>query len=693
MCNYIKNMGSHTLQQLKKLSFDEIKELFETTIKRVKDFVPIESDRLVPKISTGRSKENWQKQNWNMKGLEAKSSDNEDNQLKRKRQSSKKTTQINYEQDFYRGSSVYSTDPTDDKERTLWVELKRLFKPDTDEILGHDIFMLVEKDYPRTRGILTLMLEGLIQKLDDLKVNHKFRGGLLGIKGFYKFLLLVQLSTAKRRLSTAKLKIQEVTTRDEKWVPSADRVKISSTNLRLETTIVTFQVVIDIIKNSTCFKAFTISTHIPEIFMQQFWYTIKKVQGTDSYEFILANKKCRVDAEVFRKILDICPRVKGEEFTELQNDDNTLTFLIDPGYKGPLHMYTNMYVDHISQPWRTLAAIINKCLSRKTASNDILRKSRIDIMWGMLYRENVNYPELIWEDFDYQIDHMRERKSRREDYQEYRLAIPDVMLNDTIKQSESYQMFIKYSTESEPEPAKKKTASRRVVKNKVTISTDDNIIPDPNVAFELGKSISSTKAAEKEAERQVHASHERIVTESILKVSSEGTGTIPGVPDESTVVSATSSEGTDADDEDAKTKSNVDEIYKYKIHVHKDVDADMEELKNVEHENKEKDVITDAAKLDVEKHAEETRDAEKATGSKFQVKDSTEFPLPSSSLSDTAEADVPVLVILETTNLPPKPKILNETPVSTAVSSPHVIPTISIVQQTTTPICDNWALS
>ncbi|GKB39970.1 hypothetical protein Tco_0884912 [Tanacetum coccineum] len=56
MNNYIKHMGSHTLQQLKKLSFDEIKELFETTMKRVKDFVPMESDRLVPKISTGSSK-------------------------------------------------------------------------------------------------------------------------------------------------------------------------------------------------------------------------------------------------------------------------------------------------------------------------------------------------------------------------------------------------------------------------------------------------------------------------------------------------------------------------------------------------------------------------------------------------------------------------------------------------------------
>ncbi|GJT93172.1 retrovirus-related pol polyprotein from transposon TNT 1-94, partial [Tanacetum coccineum] len=112
--------------------------------------------------------------------------------------------------------------------------------------------------------------------------------------------------------------------------------------------------------------------NVPEIFMQQFWYTIKK-------------------------ILDIYLRVEGEGFTKVQ-DDATLTFLIDLGYKCPLHKYTNMYLDHMHQPWRTLAAIINKCLSRKTASNDRLRKSKINILWGMFYRENVDYPELIWED-------------------------------------------------------------------------------------------------------------------------------------------------------------------------------------------------------------------------------------------------------------------------------------------------------
>ncbi|GKD94919.1 hypothetical protein Tco_1374756, partial [Tanacetum coccineum] len=105
-----------------------------------------------------------------------------------------------------------------------------------------------------------------------------------------------------------------------------------------------------------------------------FWYTITKIKDSESYEFLLADKKCVIDAEVFRKILDICPRKEGEDFTKVQNDEDTLTFLIDLGYSGPLHKYTNMFVDHMHQPWRTLAACINKCLAGKTTSNDKLRK-------------------------------------------------------------------------------------------------------------------------------------------------------------------------------------------------------------------------------------------------------------------------------------------------------------------------------
>ncbi|GJV23411.1 hypothetical protein Tco_1376106 [Tanacetum coccineum] len=58
MSNYIKNMGGYTLQQLRGYSFDEIKTLFETTMRKVNIFVLIESevDRAVPELAAVSSK-------------------------------------------------------------------------------------------------------------------------------------------------------------------------------------------------------------------------------------------------------------------------------------------------------------------------------------------------------------------------------------------------------------------------------------------------------------------------------------------------------------------------------------------------------------------------------------------------------------------------------------------------------------
>ncbi|GJX65572.1 hypothetical protein Tco_0299915 [Tanacetum coccineum] len=49
-------MGSHTLQQLRGYSFDEIQVLFEATVKRVNTFTQIESDNTVPKVVAGSLK-------------------------------------------------------------------------------------------------------------------------------------------------------------------------------------------------------------------------------------------------------------------------------------------------------------------------------------------------------------------------------------------------------------------------------------------------------------------------------------------------------------------------------------------------------------------------------------------------------------------------------------------------------------
>ncbi|GKF02635.1 hypothetical protein Tco_0029558, partial [Tanacetum coccineum] len=136
----------------------------------------------------------------------------------------------------------------------------------------------------------------------------------------------------------------------------------------------------------------------------------------------------------------------------------------------------------------------------------------------------------------------------------------------------AYTPMADVDVSEESEPARKRTASRRVVKKKVTFYVADNIIPDPDVSLELCKSISLTESAEEEAARQVYAIHARIVTESVLEPtrrrpsgtggSSEGTSSIPGVPDKSTFVSATSSEGTGTkpgvlDEEKVTSEENV----------------------------------------------------------------------------------------------------------------------------------------
>ncbi|GJT39964.1 hypothetical protein Tco_0939829 [Tanacetum coccineum] len=170
MCNYIKHMGSHTLYQLRGYSFDEIKVLFEATIKRVNTFTPVESDDTVPKVIAGSSKrsaeeelsEESSKRQKIREGSEPaeESKDKELDELSQEQLQQLiiivpeegmrvEALQTKYPiidwENFDRDDLVKlwdlvrerfsSTKPTDDKERALWVELKRLFEPDIDDLL------------------------------------------------------------------------------------------------------------------------------------------------------------------------------------------------------------------------------------------------------------------------------------------------------------------------------------------------------------------------------------------------------------------------------------------------------------------------------------------------------------------------------------------------------------------------------
>ncbi|GKF47394.1 hypothetical protein Tco_0137196 [Tanacetum coccineum] len=86
-----------------------------------------------------------------------------------------------------------------------------------------------------------------------------------------------------------------------------DRSVIGKCNMRIEPTKTQkeamYQVVLDTLKISPCYKAFLVIADVPEIYMHQFWFTITKIKDSSSYKFKLDKKKFKVRVEVFREVL------------------------------------------------------------------------------------------------------------------------------------------------------------------------------------------------------------------------------------------------------------------------------------------------------------------------------------------------------------------------------------------------------
>ncbi|GKE05365.1 hypothetical protein Tco_1397383 [Tanacetum coccineum] len=198
MSNYIKHMGSHTLQQLRGYSFDEIKTLFKTKMRRVNTFVPIESevDRAVPELAARSSKRDAEEE------LDQESSKRQkigesleaakEPQDKEEELSQEELQQMmiivleqgmNVEASQTKDNLVMlwslvkerfnSTKPTNDKEREIWVELKRLYNQIQMMKKGIDIYLLVEKEYPLSRGTPTQMLDAKLLVDQDNEMSRE----------------------------------------------------------------------------------------------------------------------------------------------------------------------------------------------------------------------------------------------------------------------------------------------------------------------------------------------------------------------------------------------------------------------------------------------------------------------------------------------------------------------------------------
>ncbi|GJV06473.1 hypothetical protein Tco_1344129 [Tanacetum coccineum] len=198
----------------------------------------------------------------------------------------------------------------------------------------------------------------------------------------------------------------------------------------------TFQVVLDALALTPCYPAFLITTDVPEI----------------------------------------CPRVPSRDFDALPSEEDTITFLRDLGHTGVINSLNDVVINQMHQPWRTFAAIINRSLSGKTSGLDKHRLSRAHILWGMYHQKYVDYVELLWEDFTYQIDNKVYKKqenmmhtskddylistlrfvSRKKASQIYGAVLPECLTSPEMKESKAYKTYLGYATgEVPPKVARK----------------------------------------------------------------------------------------------------------------------------------------------------------------------------------------------------------------------------------------------
>nr|GEX19843.1 hypothetical protein [Tanacetum cinerariifolium] len=74
------------------------------------------------------------------------------------------------------------------------------------------------------------------------------------------------------------------------------------------------------------------------------------------------NKKRIVNLEYFKEMLHICPRLPGQTFNGLLFEEEILAFLRFLKHSGEIRKLTDVNINKLHQPWRSFAAVINKCL-------------------------------------------------------------------------------------------------------------------------------------------------------------------------------------------------------------------------------------------------------------------------------------------------------------------------------------------
>nr|GEV55216.1 ribonuclease H-like domain-containing protein [Tanacetum cinerariifolium] len=129
------------------------------------------------------------------------------------------------------------------------------------------------------------------------------------------------------------------------------------------------------------------------------WNTLTYGAKTSAYNFQLNETRFVLDANLLRDALEITPINQAHQFGSPPSGDAIMNFVNQLGYTEVVHFVSRMAMDNLYQPWRVILSMINQCLTGKTFGHARPRYPALQMLWGIIMSTNVDYAELLWEEF------------------------------------------------------------------------------------------------------------------------------------------------------------------------------------------------------------------------------------------------------------------------------------------------------
>ncbi|GKC54639.1 hypothetical protein Tco_1077384, partial [Tanacetum coccineum] len=201
---------------------------------------------------------------------------------------------------------------------------------------------------------------------------------------------------------------------DEQILPRIRWVPIGKSNCYLDAeksqSNPIYKIAVDILKHTNFFRAFTASSTIPAIYIQQFWDTICYDRTDGGYKCQLDEQWFNLTKDTLRDALQITPVNNNKAFSSPPTQDTLINFVNDLGYPKEVKHLSNVVTNDMFQPWRALTTIINLCLTGKTSGFERPRAPVLQILWGVINRAHIDYAERMWEEFTQSIHTFTEDK-------------------------------------------------------------------------------------------------------------------------------------------------------------------------------------------------------------------------------------------------------------------------------------------